>query len=239
HKKGSFTGAVSNKKGLFQAADGGTLFLDEIADLPLSLQVKLLRAIQEKKIRPVGGQQEIGVDVRVLSATHKDLAKMVKEDKFRQDLYYRINVIELNVPALKSRTEDIPELAHHFLTLLSANNGITTPSFANCAIKALENYSFPGNVRELENILERALALYEGSTITEDDLNLPLQANDYQLMQDYNPSETSLETHLETMERDIINEALTENKWNKTATAKYLGLSFRSLRYRLKKLELE
>ncbi|MCK5897772.1 MAG: sigma-54-dependent Fis family transcriptional regulator [Methylococcales bacterium] len=239
HKKGSFTGAVADKKGLFQAADGGTLFLDEIADLPLSLQVKLLRAIQEKKIRPVGGQQEVTVDVRLLSATHKDLDKMVKEDAFRQDLYYRINVIELNVPALKNRTEDIPELADYFLKLLSVNNGITVPAFANCATKALINYSFPGNVRELENILERALALYEGDTITEDDLNLPLHTDDRQLMQDYDPSETSLETHLETMERDIINEALTENKWNKTATAKYLGLSFRSLRYRLKKLELE
>ncbi|MCK4494698.1 MAG: sigma-54-dependent Fis family transcriptional regulator [Methylococcales bacterium] len=239
HKKGSFTGATVDKKGLFQAADGGTLFLDEIADLPLSLQVKLLRAIQEKKIRPVGGQHEINVDVRVLSATHKDLAQMVKEDQFRQDLYYRINVIELKVPALKHRPDDIPELADHFLKILSKNNDISLPSFATCATDALINYSFPGNVRELENILERALALYEGNTITEDDLNLPLHVNDRPLMQDYDPSETSLEIHLETMERDIINEALTENKWNKTATAKYLGLSFRSLRYRLKKLELD
>ncbi|MCK5871808.1 MAG: sigma-54-dependent Fis family transcriptional regulator [Methylococcales bacterium] len=239
HKKGSFTGAIADKKGLFQAADGGTLFLDEIADLPLSLQVKLLRAIQEKKIRPVGGQQEVAVDVRLLSATHKDLAQMVKEDQFRQDLYYRINVIELKVPALKHRPDDIPELADHFLKLLSNNNGIRPPAFATCATQALVNYSFPGNVRELENILERALALYEGDTITEDDLNLPLHDNDRPLMQDYDPRETSLETHLEAMERDIINEALTENKWNKTATAKYLGLSFRSLRYRLKKLELD
>jgi two-component system response regulator PilR (NtrC family) len=239
HKKGSFTGATADKKGLFQAADGGTLFLDEIADLPLTLQVKLLRAIQEKKVRPVGGQQEIRVDIRLISATHKDLAKMVKDDEFRQDLYYRINVIELNVPPLRDRIDDITELTAYLLDHLSKINGITPPLMSIEALKALKDYSFPGNVRELENILERALALYEGKTITVDDLNLPLHLKDVNTIQNYDPSQVSLETHLETMEREIINDALVENKWNKTATAKYLGVSFRSLRYRLKKLELD
>jgi two-component system response regulator PilR (NtrC family) len=239
HKKGSFTGAVNDKKGLFQAANGGTLFLDEVADLPLSLQVKLLRAIQEKKIRPVGSQQEVTVDVRLLSATHKDLAVMVKKGEFRQDLYYRINVIELSVPSLRTRIEDIPELSEHLLTILSKNNGLEKPSLSTSALKTLKNYNFPGNVRELENILERALALYEGSTIHAEDLNLPLNNNALSFDEDYNPSEMSLEAYLEMIEKRLINEALIENKWNKTATAKYLGLSFRSLRYRLKKLDLE
>ncbi len=239
HKKGSFTGAISDKKGLFQAANGGTLFLDEVADLPLSLQVKLLRAIQEKKIRPVGSQQEIAVDVRLLSATHKDLATMVKNGGFRQDLYYRINVIELSVPSLRTRAEDIPELSEHLLAILSKNNGLEKPSLSTSALKTLKNYNFPGNVRELENILERALALYEGSTIHAEDLNLPLNNNALSFDEDYNPSEMSLEAYLEMIEKRLINEALIENKWNKTATAKYLGLSFRSLRYRLKKLDLE
>ena len=239
HKKGSFTGAVNDKKGLFQAANGGTLFLDEVADLPLSLQVKLLRAIQEKKVRPVGSQQEISVDVRLLSATHKDLATMVKNGSFRQDLYYRINVIELSVPSLRTRAEDISELSEHLLALLSKNNGLEKPSLSTSALKTLKNYNFPGNVRELENILERALALYEGSTIHAEDLNLPLNNNALSFDEDYNPSKMSLEAYLEMIEKRLINEALIENKWNKTATAKYLGLSFRSLRYRLKKLDLE
>ena len=239
HKKGSFTGAVSDKKGLFQAAEGGTLFLDEVADLPTTLQVKLLRAIQEKKIRPVGGQQEIPVDVRLLSATHKDLAMMVKTGEFRQDLYYRINVIELKVPPLRARIEDISILAEHLLTTLSETNGFKKPTLTNKALNALKQYSFPGNVRELENILERALALYDGSTIDEDDLNLPLNTNALSFAEEYDPSQTSLETYLEDIEKQAITEALVENKWNKTATAKHLGLSFRSLRYRLKKLGLE
>lgn len=239
HKKGSFTGAVSDKKGLFQAANGGTLFLDEVADLPLSLQVKLLRAIQEKKIRPVGSQQEITVDVRLLSATHHDLATLVKKGLFRQDLYYRINVIELNVPSLRTRLEDIPELAEHLLTILSKKNGVKKPTLSLGALKVLKNYNFPGNVRELENILERALALYEGTSINEDHLNLSLNDNALNLTEDYDPDKTSLEAYLESIEKQLINEALVENKWNKTATAKYLGLTFRSLRYRLKKLALE
>ncbi|MDQ7090970.1 MAG: sigma-54 dependent transcriptional regulator [Methylococcales bacterium] len=239
HKKGSFTGAITDKKGLFQAANGGTLFLDEIADLSLSLQVKLLRAIQEKKIRPVGGQQEILVDVRLLSATHKDLAAMIKTGDFRQDLYYRINVIELNVPPLRKRMDDLPELADYLLTILAKNNGIKKPNISVSALKSLKNYSFPGNVRELGNILECALALYEGSAINSEDLNLPLNEDTLSLVENFDPNKNSLEDYLEVMEKRLISDALIENKWNKTATAKYLGLSFRSLRYRLTKLDLE
>jgi len=238
HKRGSFTGAISDKKGLFQAADGGTLFLDEVADLPLSLQVKLLRAIQEKKVRPIGEQQEVAVDVRLLSATHKDLALMVQAGNFRQDLYYRINVIELVVPPLRARTEDIPLLTQHLLSKLAQANQYPSPNLSSTALKALKQYSFPGNVRELENILERALALYDGITIEKDDLNLPIH-NTLKLAEEYNPAHSSLEDYLEEIEKQAISDALEENRWNKTATAKHLGLSFRSLRYRLKKLNLE
>lgn len=236
HKKGSFTGAVSDKKGLFQAAEGGTLFLDEIADLPLSLQVKLLRAIQEKKIRPVGDQVEIFVDVRLLSATHKNLAEMVQTGAFRQDLYYRINVIDLQVPPLRERTSDIPGLTEHILAKLTGDNSV---KLSDAAITVLQQYSFPGNVRELENILERALALYDGKLIEVDDLNLPVGVNHLPDSPLYDPSLGSLEDYLEEIEKTAIMKALEENKWNKTAAAKQLGLSFRSFRYRLKKLNLD
>lgn len=236
HKKGSFTGAVSDKKGLFQAAEAGTLFLDEIADLPLSLQVKLLRAIQEKKIRPVGDQLEVFVDVRLLSATHKNLAEMVQAGTFRQDLYYRINVIDLQVPPLRDRTTDIPDLTAHILTKLTGDNTVTLSAAAS---KALQYYSFPGNVRELENILERALALYDGSKIEVDDLNLPVGITHVADSPLYDPSMGTLEDYLEEIEKTAIMVALEENRWNKTAAAKQLGLSFRSFRYRLKKLNLD
>ncbi|SJM90093.1 Type 4 fimbriae expression regulatory protein PilR [Crenothrix polyspora] len=236
HKKGSFTGAVSDKKGLFQAAEAGTLFLDEIADLPLSLQVKLLRAIQEKKIRPVGDQLEVFVDVRLLSATHKNLAEMVQAGTFRQDLYYRINVIDLQVPPLRDRTTDIPDLTAHILTKLTGDNTVTLSAAAS---KALQHYSFPGNVRELENILERALALYDGSKIEVDDLNLPVGVTHVADSPLYDPSMGTLEDYLEEIEKTAIMVALEENRWNKTAAAKQLGLSFRSFRYRLKKLNLD
>jgi two-component system response regulator PilR (NtrC family) len=173
HKKGSFTGALSDKQGLFQAADGGTLFLDEVAELPLHMQVKLLRAIQEKAVRPVGEQKEIPVDVRVLSATHKDLAKLVEDGTFRQDLYYRINVIELRVPSLRQRREDIPQLASHILNQLVSRQGMDAPQISAQAMEALQRYPFPGNVRELENTLERALTLSDGQHIQLDDLALP------------------------------------------------------------------
>ncbi|HEY5720055.1 MAG TPA: sigma-54 dependent transcriptional regulator, partial [Gammaproteobacteria bacterium] len=173
HKRGSFTGAVRDKGGLFQAADGGTLLLDEVAELPLHMQVKLLRAIQEKAVRPVGAERETPVDVRILSATHKDLAELVQAGAFRQDLFYRINVIELHVPPLRERPSDIPMLAGHTLARLAAQSGIEPPELAAAALDALKQYHFPGNVRELENILERAMTLCEGNLIHREDLQLP------------------------------------------------------------------
>lgn len=238
HKKGSFTGAVIDKKGLFQAADGGTLFLDEVADLPLTLQVKLLRAIQEKKIRPIGEQHEISVDVRLLSATHKDLAKMVQSGSFRQDLYYRINVIEMNLPPLRARAADIPQLAGHLLSRLASASGLPELKLSPSALQALKQYYFPGNVRELENILERALAMDEDGIIDVDDLNLPI-GMDIDTAEDFDAEKMSLESYLEDIEKKALCNALEENRWNKTATARQLGLTFRSLRYRLKKLGLE
>ena len=263
HKKGSFTGAVADKEGLFQAAGGGTLFLDEVADLPLPMQVKLLRAIQEKAVRPVGSQQESIIDVRILSATHKNLAGEVDSGRFRQDLYYRLNVIELPVPSLRERTDDIPLLAAEILARLADEYGTATPQVADDAIGALQGYSFPGNVRELENVLERAFTLCENNRIRATDLNLsvarhissvlpaatqpaavmghepgqpspPTAGIDVQL-----PPGESLEDFLEKIERRVITEALEATRWNKTAAAKNLGITFRALRYRLKKLGLE
>ena len=239
HKKGSFTGALSDKKGFFQAAKGGTLFLDEVADLPLSLQVKLLRAIQEKRIRPVGDLQEIPVDIRLLSATHRNLNDMVRDGSFRQDLYYRINVIDLHVPPLRERSDDIPVLVDHILAKLTGANKQDRPSLTSSALAALRHYRFPGNVRELENILERALALYDGNRIEVDDLNLPIDMHRVAKSQDFDPALGSLENHLGRIEKKAITRALEENQWDKTAAAKQLGLSPRSLRYRLKKLDMD
>jgi two-component system response regulator PilR (NtrC family) len=246
HVKGSFTGAQDNKQGLFEAAQGGTLFLDEVADLPLPMQVKLLRAIQEKAIRRIGSNQEIPIDVRILSATHKDLAKEVAAERFRNDLFYRINVIELQVPALRNRSEDIPLLTDFALNKLANEWQIDKPALADDAVTALNNYSFPGNVRELENTLERAFTLCEGTTITAADLQLPevavkARANKDALYEPMNSEEAfgSLETFLETMESRAIKKALERTRWNKTAAAELLGMSFRQLRYRLKKLNLE
>jgi two-component system response regulator PilR (NtrC family) len=237
HKRGSFTGATSDKPGLFQAANGGTLFLDEVAELPLHMQVKLLRAIQEKAVRPVGAQQEVSVDVRILSATHKDLGALVREGRFRQDLYYRINVIELSVPALRDRPEDIPELVDHILASLVPAGG-PKPVLSKGALAALADYEFLGNVRELENILERALTLSEGPVIQEDDLQLPAQA--LTLPDPVAPSpQRSLDPFLSDLERQAILQALEKTRYNKTAAAKLLGISFRALRYRLKKLGLD
>jgi two-component system response regulator PilR (NtrC family) len=237
HKKGSFTGAHDNKTGLFQAAHGGTLFLDEVADLPLNLQVKLLRAIQEKKIRPVGGHEEESIDIHLLSATHKDLAQLVNENLFRQDLYYRINVIELNVPALRERTDDIPQLAEYFLAKLVTHQ--PDISLSKQALSALQKYTFPGNVRELENILERTIALHESGDISAQDLNLRNSPSNSLTTSKHTVISESLEGYLEDIEKQAISSALEENKWNKTATAKQLGMSFRSLRYRLTKLGLD
>jgi len=235
HKKGSFSGAIADKQGFFQAAHGGTLFLDEVADLSLALQVKLLRAIQEKKIRPVGEQQEIAVDVRLLSATHKNLAKMVQEGTFRQDLYYRINVIELNLPSLRNRVADIPLIAKHLLQRLANNNGVSAPELSNNALMALSQYNFPGNVRELENILERALALYEGEQIDVDDLNLP-SSHEKPTGQ---TESMSLQDYLEAIEKKVLMTALAENHWDKTVAANQLGITIRSLSFRMQRLGLE
>ncbi len=239
HRKGSFTGAVSDKEGLFQAANGGTLFLDEVAELPLHMQVKLLRAIQEKAVRPVGSQKEQPVDVRILSATHKDLARLVRENAFRQDLYYRINVIELKVPALRERLGDIPQLADHFLGQIASRWGMSAPHLSEAAMEALKRYRFPGNVRELENILERAMTLCEGMVIQVEDLQLP-EEDEEETVPDESPTgEHSLEDYLEHREKEAILRALEQTRYNKTAAAKLLGISFRALRYRLKKLGID
>ncbi len=238
HKKGSFTGAVTDKAGLFQAADGGTLFLDEVADLPLQMQVKLLRAIQEKAIRPLGSQTEQSVDIRILCATHKDLSKMVKEGEFRQDLFYRINVIELHVPNIASRREDIPQLAEHFLDKITTEMNIEKPTLSDEALQQLQHYPFPGNVRELENILERAITLCEDNTISADDLQLPNHPAKKTLPPPEKNKSVELESYLDSTERRAIIDALEKTRYNKTAAAKLLGLSFRQLRYRLKKLNI-
>ena len=244
HKKGSFTGAGGDKEGLFQAAAGGTLFLDEVADLPLHMQVKLLRAIQEKAIRPVGAASEIPVDVRILSATHRDLPKLVAEGQFRQDLFYRIHVIELQVPSLRERHEDIPLLADHILEKLAEEMGIAVPHLTDPALARLQAYPFPGNVRELENILERAMTLCEGEHIEAADLQLrdngaPVSVTLTEQDAANLPNGVPLEDYLETIEKQAILDALDKAHHNKTQAAKLLGITFRALRYRLKKLGLE
>ena len=253
HKKGSFTGAIENKVGLFQAAQGGTLFLDEVADLPLHMQVKLLRAIQEKSVRPIGEQKEIPVDIRILSATHKDLQKQVDSNLFRKDLFYRINVIQLNVPALRERKEDIATLANIFLQRLAKQWDLTVPHISESATKALLRYEFPGNVRELENVLERALTLCDADMINAEHLQLPTSDEPVEIpvLEEISSAPPllepipefdgnfSLEEYLTDIEKKAILGALESTRWNRTAAAKKLGMSFRSLRYRLKKLGLD
>jgi len=247
HKKGSFTGAISDKAGLFQSADGGTLFFDEVADLPLHMQVKLLRAIQEKSIRPVGAAQETPIDVRILSATHKDLSQLVEQGDFRQDLYYRINVIELPLPALNERKEDIKQLTEHIINKLNQQQHATV-NIADSALKELRRYNFPGNVRELENILERAFTLCDNDLIQPADLQLPSSPNPVPPKAEAPPSRQenppqqiapALEDYLGSLEKEAISKALEKTRWNKTAAAKELGITFRALRYRLKKLGLD
>ena len=239
HKKGSFTGATSDKLGLFQEAEGGTLFLDEVADLPLSMQVKLLRVIQEKLVRPIGATQEKRTDVRIVSATHQNLAELVQEGKFRQDLYYRLNVIELNMPPLRQRREDIPELINHLLENIAGNYQQPPPGVEAKALAALKDYDFPGNVRELENILERAFALCEDGLITLEDLG-PLDAQKTPCPPGAGRLDgENLEDYLARIERDLLLQALEAARWNKTAAAGRLGISFRSLRYRLSKLGID
>ena len=237
HRKGSFTGAISDKTGLLQSAANGTLFLDEIADLPLAMQVKLLRVIQEKTVRPVGASEEESIDARFLSATHKNLAEMVADGEFREDLYYRINVIELHVPALRERGSDILQLASHILARL----GSTDLRLDEAAELALRQYPFPGNVRELENMLERAVTLCTSGTISESDLHLrPVkseQSEDSEQAQV--ATATDLGDHIDDVQRQAIVDALQKTRYNKTAAAKLLGLTFRQLRYRIKKLGIE
>ncbi len=243
HKKGAFTGATQDKIGLFQAAEGGTLFLDEVADLPLDMQVKLLRAIQEKAIRPVGAHGEISTDVRILSATHKNLHQLVEMDEFRQDLFYRLNVIQLSVPCLRERCEDIPVLAQHFLKKIDDGNQTKT-TLSKGALAELMRYSFPGNIRELENILERAYTLCDDSTIEVGDLLLSasqkITPKDNQPINYYNNCQKfpSIDDYLAEVEKEILSDALEHVRWNKTLAAKKLGISFRSFRYRLSKLGL-
>jgi two-component system response regulator PilR (NtrC family) len=255
HKKGSFTGAHQDKTGLFQAAEGGTLFFDEVADLPLDMQVKLLRAIQEKSVRPVGAAEEITTDVRILCATHKSLDKEVNEGRFRQDLFYRLNVIQLAVPPLRERKVDIPLLADHLLQKIAQEIQFDAPVISPNAMEKLTNYGFPGNVRELENILERAFTLCENDVIDCVDLQLqePNVLSDqikHQRVNTGNGAKTidyparcaeysSLDDYLQDVEKDILCNMLEQMKWNKTLAAKELGISFRSLRYRLQKLGLD
>jgi two-component system response regulator PilR (NtrC family) len=243
HRKGAFTGATADKAGLFQAAEGGTLFMDEIADLPLPMQVKLLRVIQEKALRPVGQSAEVPVDVRILSATHKDLRALVAAGQFREDLYYRINVIELRVPPLRERGDDLALLTRHVLERLAAGLGVPVPAVTPEAFGKLAGYHFPGNVRELENVLERALALC-GGQVTADDIQVqgaaPLPADPPATPAGApEPPGGRLGDRLESVERAAIEQALAANRYNKTATARQLGLTLRALRYRMEKLGMD
>ena len=240
HKKGSFTGALADKQGLIQSAEGGTLFLDEIADLPLHMQVKLLRVIQEKAVRPVGESRELPVDVRILSATHRNLAALVAEGKFREDLFYRVNVIEIRVPALRERLEDIPELVEAMLRKLAKQTGMRDLRVSEAALSTLSQYHFPGNVRELENILERAATLCSQGIIEIADLQLrPKVATTERPIPSTVPRGENLGDALEDIERDAIVRALEQTRYNKTKAAQLLGMTFRSLRYRIKKLGIE
>lgn len=239
HRKGAFTGAESDREGFFKAADGGTLFLDEVADLPLAMQVKLLRAIQEKRVRKVGATSEEPVDVRIICATHQDLKALVEQGKFRQDLYYRLNVIGLRMPALRECREDIPQLAEYILARLAAAAGVTPPHLTPAALRALCDHTFPGNVRELENTLERALALLNGERIDVADLQLTPEAHDESGVIDPPAAgRASLQDHLDQVERQMIFDALQKTRYNRTAAAKLLGITFRSLRYRMERLGL-
>lgn len=247
HVKGSFTGAAADKEGLFQAAHGGTLFLDEIAELPLAMQVKLLRAIQERAVRPVGAHAEQNVDVRILSASHRDLAALVADGKFRQDLFFRINVITLEVPPLRERSEDIPALATHLLARLAQREGSAPRSIAHDALDVLRRQPFPGNVRELENLLERACALSDGEQITAADLHLqaiPAASSAAPAAQPSWATTTQIPPHGNDVgddhqERTRILSMLDETRWNRSEAARRLGMTLRQLRYRLQKWGME
>ena len=233
YRKGAFTGAADDREGFFQVADGGTLFLDEVAELPLAMQVKLLRAIQEKRVRKVGATGEEAVDVRIICATHQDLKALVEQGRFRQDLFYRLNVNELRMPALRECREDIPAMARHILQRVAQAAGLSSPPLSAAALEALQGYPFPGNVRELENVLERALALMAGDQIEAADLSLvpvPLPGGAPPAVGG------SLQDHLDLVERQAIQDALALSNGNRTAAARLLGVTFRSLRYRMARL---
>lgn len=240
HVKGSFTGADTDKDGLFQSAQGGTLFLDEIADLPVHMQVKLLRVIQEKTVRPIGGRQEIKIDVRILSASHKPLKPLVEAGEFRNDLYYRLNVIELPMPELNERPEDIPLLAEHFLAAIGEQWSEPARRLSDESLRALVNHHYSGNVRELINILQRAVALCEGEDIQVEDLQListtPAEEEE---RPEEDAGERGLEDYMEDVERRMLENALREARYNKTEAARKLGITFRSLRYKLKKYGID
>jgi two-component system response regulator PilR (NtrC family) len=249
HRKGSFTGAATDKEGLFQAASGGTLFLDEIGELPLAMQVKLLRAIQERAVRPVGAHAEEPVDVRILSASHQDLSRLVADGKFRQDLFFRINVITLRIPPLRERAEDVPALAEHILARVAEREGGPPRRLSPAAMTALQRHDFPGNVRELENLLERACALCEGDEIGPDDIDLqPACFSSATARPDATAAEAGStagadaaehDGHDTEVERMRVLKALEDTRWNRSAAARNLGMTLRQLRYRLQKWGME
>jgi two-component system response regulator PilR (NtrC family) len=238
YRKGAFTGADTDRDGFFQAASGGTLFLDEVADLPLPMQVKLLRAIQEKKVRKVGSTQEEPVDVRIISATHQKLGECVEAGKFRHDLYYRLNVIELRMPALREMRGDIPQFVDALLEKLARNVGVKKPEVSADAFEELKRYDFPGNVRELENVLERAMALCSEGRIASEDLQLTPEDLPEQTSPAGGDSKAPLQDYLDRIEKEAILEALEKTRYNRTAAAKLLGITFRSMRYRMERLGL-
>ena len=238
YRKGAFTGADAERDGFFQAASGGTLFLDEVADLPLAMQVKLLRAIQEKKVRKVGATQEDPVDVRIISATHQKLADCVEAGKFRHDLYYRLNVIELRMPALREMHDDVPHFVTALLDKLARNAGTTRPEVTPEALEELKRYDFPGNVRELENVLERAMALCAEGKVTAEDLQLTPEHVAEHSVSAGGDSKAPLQDYLDRVEKEAILEALEKTRYNRTAAAKLLGITFRSMRYRMERLGL-
>jgi len=235
YRKGAFTGAENDHDGFFQAANGGTLFLDEVAELPLQMQVKLLRAIQEKRVRKVGATTEDAVDVRIICATHQNLAKLVEAGKFRQDLYYRLNVIELRMPSLRECREDIPLLSRAILQRLADEAGTPVPKLSRAAEQALVAYDFPGNIRELENGLERAVALSTSDEIRPEDLHLAPPRFAEETVAASN-AKWPLQDYLDRVEREAILEALDKTRFNRTAAAKLLGITFRALRYRMERL---
>lgn len=248
HRRGAFTGANSDRDGLFAAAQGGTLFLDEIVELPPDMQVKLLRAIQEKRIRPVGATSEQPIDARIVCATHADLEHAVRDGRFREDLFYRIHVISLRVPPLREREDDIASIADHIVARLADEYRTGSVTLTQDAYEALRAYPFPGNVRELENILERALTLIDGNRIGSEDLQLAprsdgaadsITAGNVREPSPEMPTPTSIDDQIEDNQRRLLTESLERNRWNRTASAQELGLTYRQLRYRLKKLGID